>query len=216
MSRQIPWRMFAGLSITGSIAGYYFSPLSILRYATEHDLPVRGTLEAAEYSSDIEKDLNKLPLVQKLESDARYTQVRAWEHIQDRSKLEKIFTAGTLNTPGGFSISPLVFIDQEEKSTVAIVHLGRLLTGFPLIIHGGVLGTLLDEALSRAASLNFDVSKGTPSNFSLNYKAPTLAHQFLVIKTWTERGDDNQAIISGSIQTTQGKELVQGRGTFFK
>lgn len=214
-ARQGGWKVFGGLTVAGAVGGYYCSPFSILRYVTEHELPVRGTLEAAEYSSEIEKDLNKLPVVRQLKQESRYKQIRSWENMKDKGRLEKLFTAGTLRTPGGLSIEPMVFVDTEEKSSVAIVHCGRLLTGFPLIVHGGVLGTLLDEALARIAFLSFKVPVGVTANLDINYKAPTLAHQFLVITTWTEEvKEGRKALVAGSVQTTHGKELVRAKATF--
>uniref|UniRef100_A0A060T8W3 ARAD1C39798p n=1 Tax=Blastobotrys adeninivorans TaxID=409370 RepID=A0A060T8W3_BLAAD len=204
---------YLGVTAVGAVIGYFASPWTVLKYATEHELPKKGTLAAAEYNAELEADIQDLSIVKKLKADKRYKMVRSWQNM-NADELERMFTAGTLSTPGALSIPPLVFVDEEDKSTVAVVHCGRLLTGFPLIIHGGVLGTLLEEALRRIAILNFKDDRGVVSRLTLNYKAPTLAHQFLLVKTHTESADNKKVSLRGTVETLQGKTLVKAQGQF--
>ncbi|CAN6606079.1 hypothetical protein TRVA0_003S00980 [Trichomonascus vanleenenianus] len=208
---------YSPLLAIGAGIGYLFPPFRILRLVTEHELPTKGSLAAGEYSDRLEMELLSLPLVKKLQCDGDYHMYRAWSHRgtrRDDDRLKSVFTAGTLRTPGGLSVTPLVFVNEKAKSTVSIVHCGRLLTGFPMIVHGGVLSTLLDEALGRTAFLSFDQSTGVTANLKINYRAPTLAHQFLVVRTWTDDTAGNKANVRGTIETTQGKQLVQASGLF--
>lgn len=200
---------------TGASAGYAYPPFDMVQNF-ESPLPKKFTKEAHSYSSNIDKDLLKLPIVKKLMQDNRYECHRAWSNDPDKDK-SSIFTAGTLrNEPGGLNITPLVFVDKENKSTISIAHCGRKLTGFPLIVHGGILGTLLDEALGRTAFLSFDEPVGVTANLTLNYKSPTMAHQFLIVKTSTDESNttNKKAKVMGTIETVNGKKLVEAEGLF--
>ena len=59
-------------------------------------------------------------------------------------------------------------------------HLGHKLTGQG-IIHGGLLATLL-ELTCRLAFLNFENQRGVTANLNIDYKQPTIANQFIMIK----------------------------------
>lgn len=61
-----------------------------------------------------------------------------------------------LRGPGKFAIPPLVFASRDKKEQIFFMHLGGGLCGHEGIIHGGLLGTVLDESLGRTVSLPFD------------------------------------------------------------
>lgn len=198
------------------------------------------------YTKLIESEMMGLPLVKSLKSDKRYEMSRAWESLaptiheeaaaavvtsggsqtqvdptpetqqQQQQRTGKIFTAHTLSVPGGMSAPPLIFTDHDTQSTIIIVHVGRKLTGFPMIVHGGILATLLDEALGRTAFLGFPGGVGVTANLQLQYKAPSIAHQFLVIRTQCEAVNDKKtkAVVKGTVETLKGKLLVKSSAVF--
>jgi len=44
---------------------------------------------------------------------------------------------------------PLAFVRRDEQDMETYVHVGRSLCGHDGIIHGGLLATILDEAMAR-------------------------------------------------------------------
>lgn len=70
----------------------------------------------------------------------------------------------------------------ELNYSVTFFHLGHKLTGHKGIIHGGLLATLLDELTCRLAFLNFENQRGVTANLNIDYKQPTIANQFIMIK----------------------------------
>jgi acyl-coenzyme A thioesterase PaaI-like protein len=88
-----------------------------------------------------------------------------------------------LRGPGKLAFAPLVRCRKDESEIIAVVHVGRGLCGHDGIIHGGLLATLLDETLARTAINNLPKKVGVTANLSINYRAPTKADQFIVIKT---------------------------------
>jgi acyl-coenzyme A thioesterase PaaI-like protein len=195
-----------GLTL-GGFAGYYVD--QGLFFSA---IPARDE-DAREYRAELERKLRKLAIVKNLQADGRYKEFVSW-HRFDKEKIGKIFTAGTLSVPGGLTLSPLVFVDPNEKKTIAVVHCGHRLVGLPMMIHGGVIGTLLDEALARTAFLSTN-GTGVTANLKINYKRPTIAHQFLVIKTHTDNSqDDRKAWVSGTVETLDGQVLVDASALF--
>jgi hypothetical protein len=61
-------------------------------------------------------------------------------------------TAGALRGPGLLALPPLVRARRDESEGFILVHVGRGLCGHDGIVHGGLLATLLDEALARTVS----------------------------------------------------------------
>lgn len=55
--------------------------------------------------------------------------------------------------PGKFAVAPLVFTSIDKKSAVFIIHVGGGLCGHEGVVHGGLLATILDEALGRTVGL---------------------------------------------------------------
>lgn len=69
-------------------------------------------------------------------------------------------TAGTLRGPSKLAVAPLVFAKDDESEAIVIIHLGRSLCGHDGIVHGGMVGTILDEATGRNALLNLPTKIG--------------------------------------------------------
>ena len=54
---------------------------------------------------------------------------------------------------------PLAFVRGDEQEMESYLHVGRSLCGHDGVVHGGMLATILDEAMGR-------VVRGDPSPFS--------------------------------------------------
>lgn len=216
-------------------------PIAFLKHAIS-PLPdaQNSPLAANIYTKLIEKQMFALPIVKKLQSDSRYQMTRSSEAFANLENLQgpnssksdnagvdcknmKIarsgsmgFTADTLIVPGGISTLPLVFTDVNAKSAITIVHVGRRVTGFPMLVHGGILATLLDEALERVAVLGFPANLAVTANLKLDYLALTIAHQFLIIKSHCDEINNTKtkALASGTVETIKGKPLVSASGIF--
>ncbi|KAL6450629.1 hypothetical protein SBY92_000875 [Candida maltosa Xu316] len=69
-----------------------------------------------------------------------------------------------------------------DNFAVTFFYLGNKLTGHKGVVHGGLLATLLDELTCRIAFLNFESQRGVTANLNIDYKQPTLADQFVMVK----------------------------------
>jgi acyl-coenzyme A thioesterase PaaI-like protein len=60
--------------------------------------------------------------------------------------------ASTLRSPNLIAIPPLAFARIDESEALLIYHLGKSLCGHEGIVHGGIVGTILDDSLARNVS----------------------------------------------------------------
>lgn len=104
----------------------------------------------------------------------RWKESRPYSRMPESKKRHSL-TQFSLRGPGKFAVNPLVFASLDEKETIAIVHVGEPglaerrnvfaidnlglfvstgngMCGHNGIVHGGLLATLLDEAVARPVS----------------------------------------------------------------
>ncbi|KAI9464951.1 HotDog domain-containing protein, partial [Lactarius psammicola] len=92
----------------------------------------------------------------------------------------------------------------------------RGLCGHDGIVHGGLLATLLDED-SRADSESPHITQnltekiGVTANLSVNYRAPTRADQFVVMRVRLMEVKGGKARVSGTVEGLDGNLFVQPR-----
>ncbi|KAF7358976.1 4HBT domain-containing protein [Mycena sanguinolenta] len=192
--------------------------------------------EAAAYVADLESQLQSLPLLRDMrarEDAAEWYETRpaaptSSPGIPDSVRANNL-TLGALRGPGKLALFPLARVKRDESEAVLFVHLGRGLCGHDGIVHGGMLATLLDEALGEKF--------GVTATLSLKYKAPTRADQarllfrhsphlfpslsfstrnemltiaqFVVIKTHLVELKGRKARVAGTVETLAEEVLVE-------
>ncbi|KAK6456935.1 HotDog domain-containing protein [Scheffersomyces xylosifermentans] len=191
----------------------------------------------------LEYKLKNLPIYQQLshpKNADKWFKLQSWENLdhnvldnstvytnedERREKAVKVqneyreptLTTSTLAKPGGILIKPVIFHNIETNEGVTIVHAGFRLCGYPFIIHGGMIATLLNETFKRNASLTSETSSNLKDDFkvenlTINYKYPTFANQFLIVKTRKKESveNDKKTIrLVSVIEDTKGRTLVK-------
>ncbi|KAG9002580.1 hypothetical protein FRB94_005836 [Tulasnella sp. JGI-2019a] len=176
--------------------------------------PHRESLEGIELMQHVEEDLQNLSIVQSLRSKKQdYYETRPYLTYPEEKRIHS-FTAGTLRGPGMFAVPPLVFGRWDDSESVVIIHAGRSLCGHDGIVHGGLLATLLDEALARTAIMTLPSKIAVTANLNVNYKAPTKADQFIIIRTWLEEVNGRKIRVRGHIEDVNGQLLVEASSLF--
>lgn len=123
----------------------------------------------------------------------------------------------TLAKPGGFLIKPVIFHNPKTNEGVTIVHAGYKLCGYPFIIHGGILASILNESFKRNAAFCNSTSSSYKGDFkvenlTISYKYPSFANQFLIVKTKKiplENESDKTIKLESVIESESGKTLVK-------
>ncbi|KAF8186814.1 mitochondrial protein [Pholiota molesta] len=172
--------------------------------------------ESKAYSQSLEEQLQALPALQQLRSkdDAReWYETRPYQNFPEERRVNNL-TAGALRGPGKLALPPLVRAKRDESESAVFIHLGRGLCGHDGIIHGGLLATLLDETLARTAIMNLPEKVGVTATLSLNYRAPTMADQFVVIKTEIQEVKGRKAFVTGRVEDMKGTVLVEASAMF--
>lgn len=172
--------------------------------------------ESVAYTVDLEEQLQRLPMLQALRtaSDANeWYEARPYMDFPEERRVNNL-TAGALRGPGKLALHPIVRARRDESESLVFLHLGRGLCGHDGIIHGGLLATLLDETLARTAIINLPEKVGVTAKLSLTYRAPTMADQFVVIKTKLTDIKGRKANVSGTIEALDGTVLVQAEAMF--
>ena len=168
---------------------------------------------------EIEEYINSHPYIKSLRSNPNLTEARPHLKFSDTVRATSL-TAGVLTGPGKVVVPPIVFYEDGGKSLIMVAYLGEFICGFPGFIHGGLLATLLDEALGTCTFPALPNKLGMTASLTLNYRAPTKAGQYIVVKAKVTKSEGRKAWAEGHIETLPKKEeeepvkLVEATGLF--
>lgn len=239
--KYFSWKVSGLFFILGSYLAYNETLFNYYEELTDAGLNDELLLVKLEYQ------LKNLPIYQKLahsQLNEKWIQLNSWENLdrnvldnqefKSKTKNQEEYKTPSLHThtlahPGGIFIKPVIFHNVETNEGVTIIHAGHRLCGYPFIIHGGILATILNETFKRNASLSHLTKSDLKDDFkvenlSISYKYPSFANQFLIVKTKQKEGtscDGKTIILESIIESQDGKTLVKseaelhdtGRGT---
>lgn len=179
---------------------------------------IESAEECNKYNMKLENQLQTLPTVLKYRNDPNYIEYRGWNHLDTTPSGLSSFH-GSLLTPGGIAIPPISFHCQETGDDIVIVHVGRRLSGFPFIVHGGILGTIVDEVfktnlIKEFPNLSFDNIHTKELN--LTYKFPTFVNQFIVIKSSIMKNENSDQLtynVISNVSALCGRLLISADAT---
>ncbi|KAK1239575.1 hypothetical protein MKX07_001029 [Trichoderma sp. CBMAI-0711] len=166
----------------------------------------------------IEDTINNHPLVQELRSRPEFKESRPHLKMSEEIRRRSL-TAGVLQGEGKVVVPPLAFIEDGGKSIVSITYVGDKLCGHPGLVHGGMLATMLDEGLARGCFDALPHKIAVTANLEINYRKPTQANSFLVLRGKTVKVEGRKAWAEGHIETlpAPGEKpvvLVEAKGLF--
>lgn len=149
-----------------------------------------------------EDHLNAHPLVRALRADPALAESRPQLKVPPAWRAHNL-TAGTLMGPGRVPFPPVAWLDAagDRKAYVQISYVGEELCGHPGIVHGGYLATVLDEGLARTAFAGLPNHVGMTANLNVNYKAPCMAGQYIVLRGELTKVEGRKAWVEGRIET---------------
>ncbi|TID14973.1 hypothetical protein CANINC_004644 [Pichia inconspicua] len=178
-------------------------------------LPNDDPISIEKYNEKLQSQLNALPIVSELANDSNFTSHRGWNHL-DLSATGLPSFHGTLKAPGGIAIPPLAFHNSKTNQDLVIVHLGRRLSGFPFIVHGGISGMVIEEIFKAALQRdhpNLHYNNIHTKSIQLNYKSPVFVNQFVIISSNQSKIDDSHYTLSGEMKSLDGKTLLKATAT---
>ena len=102
--------------------------------------------------------------------------------------------------------------DDEKKRFVGRFRLGAEYQGAPGFIHGGIIATLLDEAMGKVNRFH-DVLAVT-AELTVEYLRPVPVDEEIVVEGFPIDRQEKQLHHGGEIRNADGKLLVKGQGRF--
>lgn len=183
---------------------------TVYRNKNEHHMHTLPDENSPPETLAVEQYINEHPVTEELRQNTTLTESRPHLKIPATYRAHML-TAGVLSGPNRIIVPPFVFTDTEGKSFTSISYLGDELCGHPGIIHGGLLATLLDEGLARCAFNALPKKVAMTASLEVNYRAPCMANQAVVLKATTVKVEGRKAWVEGRIETMDGKLLAEGK-----
>jgi uncharacterized protein (TIGR00369 family) len=119
------------------------------------------------------------------------------------------FACGQDN-PGGMHLK--FFLDAERRHFISQFRLTKRYTGPPGHCHGGIIATILDDAMSKLNRLR-DVIAAT-SRMEVQYLKPVPLHQRLRVQSTEIAKRGRRLIRVAEISDERGTVLARSRGVF--
>lgn len=160
-----------------------------------------------EHTREVEEYIQSHPVSRELRSRPEFSESRPHLKIPESQRPHNL-TGGTLMGPGKVVVPPFTWSEEGGKSLVQISYLGQDLCGHPGIVHGGLLATILDEGLARCCFAALPNKIGMTANLNVNYRAPVIAENYVVLRATTTKVEGRKAWVEGRIETL-GKEGEQ-------
>lgn len=167
--------------------------------------------------------LRQHPIFTDLISSGKYEENDLYEHFRQSER--ETFFARHVTSRGVVSWTPVFLMLKEElrkdfNEIFVFYYLGDGASGFPHMAHGGLVATLMDEALSHAAREMVPAKAAFTGTLKLDYLKPSPVNNFLIFRCWTEKIDGKKVSVKGEAfslpsvreykQDGWGKPVVRG------
>lgn len=176
--------------------------------------PTPGSEEDVNALRLLSKAYEGLSIVQDLRNDPDYVEYEAYEDFSEEDKRHRL-TSGPMSGSRGLGLQK-VFWNDKRKAAISVIHFGSGLEGWPSMVHGGALGTVIDEHLGRAAIRRFPAATGVTANLNINYRCPVYSFNFYTLHTKldTKRSTDRKAYVQTELRDVTGRVCVEATGIF--
>ena len=102
--------------------------------------------------------------------------------------------------------------DEERDRFVSRFRLGKRYTGPPGHCHGGIIATILDEAMGKVNKLRHVIA--VTAEITVNYLKPVPLNKSLRVESWEVKVKGRQHINTAEILNQKGEVLARSRGLF--
>jgi uncharacterized protein (TIGR00369 family) len=160
---------------------------------------------------------HKTPSLPKPPSPARYnhlgmsTKTKARGHDTRYVRLQKNYCFGCgRNNPEGMRLK--FIYDEDSDSFVCRFRLGKRFTGPPGHCHGGIIATILDEAMGKVNKLRHVIA--LTSEITVNYLKPVPLNRPLRVESREVRVRGRRHINMAEIRNQKGEVLARSKGLF--
>jgi uncharacterized protein (TIGR00369 family) len=103
-------------------------------------------------------------------------------------------------------------LDPERRRIVGRFRLGAEYQGGPGFIHGGIIATVLDEAMGKVS--RFSDVRAVTAELTVEYLKPVRVDQEIRVEAFENQREGRHLFHQGEIRDTEGELLARGRGRF--
>ncbi|KAH8675352.1 HotDog domain-containing protein [Xylariales sp. PMI_506] len=112
---------------------------------------------------------------------------------------------------------PFVFANPAVGSLLAFYHLGPRLAGHRRMVHGGILGVLLDECMGAACFPRFAGRVGVTAQLDMSFKSPLAVGTEILVRATTAEVSGRKAWVHATVENARdGTILVQAKALFIE
>ena len=132
-------------------------------------------------------------------------------HVKQVPLTNDCFGCGPANETG----LRLKFVfDAERDRFVCRFRLERRFTGPPAHAHGGIIATILDEAMGKVSKLRNIVA--LTSSMTVDYLKPVPLYKPLIVEGWEGRVRGREHTRVAEIRNREGELLARSKGKFIE
>ncbi len=102
--------------------------------------------------------------------------------------------------------------DDARQRIVGRFHLGVEYQGGPGFLHGGIIATLLDEAMGKVN--RFSDVRAVTAELNVEYHRPVPVETEIVVEAWQVQRNGRSLVHHGEIRDGAGRVLAKSRGRF--
>ncbi|OOF93466.1 hypothetical protein ASPCADRAFT_209422 [Aspergillus carbonarius ITEM 5010] len=177
--------------------------------------PLPGTEEDVKRLEEIHYIYERgLPIVQELREHPDYMEADVYGNYTEEDKLQRL-SSGPLRGSRGLALQK-IFYNDKEKAAINVAYVGPGLEGWPTVVHGGALGTVIDEHLARLAIRHLPQRTGVTANLQLKYRAPVYSGNFYTFHATLdeERSTERKAWVNGEVRDPVGRLCIEATALF--
>lgn len=169
-----------------------------------------GSPEDHEELQLLAEEYDALPLVQELREEYRFdletnSRIPAWnEWVAYRGLSDPTSTSASVERRANMlSTGPLrgsrglaaqsVFWNEQEKIAMVFINFGEAVCGWPGVVHGGAIATVMDEALARVAMRCTAGRDIVTANLKIDYRDKVQPGQWYVLVAQLTDAAEGQA-----------------------
>ncbi|ESZ92412.1 hypothetical protein SBOR_7220 [Sclerotinia borealis F-4128] len=160
---------------------------------------------------------SKIPLVQSLTEDPIWQSWDAYSTFTPEERPHRL-TTGPLGGSRGLGGYQRVFYNSATGEFITVVYLGGALQGWPGVVHGGLIATIMDESLGRCAIRQLAAGTGVTAQLELRYLKPSVTNAFYVVRAMPVVGEgaggERKRWVEGRLETLEGRVCVEAKGLF--
>ncbi len=102
--------------------------------------------------------------------------------------------------------------DEERKRIVGRFRIGARYQGGTGFLHGGIIATLLDEAMGKVS--RFSKVRAVTAELSVEYKKPVRVDEEIIVEGWQANRNGRNLYHEAEIRNPAGDVLARGKGRF--